>query len=94
MTVRTESVKPRGASSVDALLGRIRGRVGKRGVLVLAALAALIAAAAFNWSWLVAVGMAPLLLALAPCALMCALSLCKGRGESCSSKGAEGAKTS
>lgn len=28
------------------------------------------------WSWLVALGIAPLLLALAPCAAMCALGLC------------------
>lgn len=93
MTVRTEVWKPHGASG-DGLLGRMRARVGKPGLLVLAALAALIAAAAFNWSSLVPVRMAPLLLALVPCALMCALSLCKGRGGSCSSDGAEGAKTS
>ena len=94
MTARIESAEARDASSGDGLISRIRGRVGKRGVLVLAAVAVFIAAAAFNWSWLVAVGMAPLLLALAPCAVMCALSLCKGRGESCSSKGAEDATSS
>ena len=32
--------------------------------------------AALNWNWLAAVGLAPLLLALAPCAAMCALGLC------------------
>jgi len=31
---------------------------------------------ASNWSWLVAVGAAPLVLSLAPCAAMCALGLC------------------
>ena len=39
-------------------------------------LQAVIAAAAFNWSWLVAVGAAPLLLTLLPCAVMCGLGLC------------------
>jgi hypothetical protein len=36
---------------------------------------------AFNWSWLVAVGAAPLVLALAPCAAMCAFGLCMGMGK-------------
>jgi hypothetical protein len=38
--------------------------------------AALIAGTAFNWSWLVAVGLAPLLVTLLPCAVMCAQGLC------------------
>jgi hypothetical protein len=29
-----------------------------------------------NWSWLVAAGLAPLLIAFAPCAVMCALGIC------------------
>ncbi|KGH21610.1 hypothetical protein P606_17115 [Comamonas thiooxydans] len=39
-----------------------------------------------NWGWLVAAGIAPLLLAVAPCAAMCALSLCmnKAGSKSCS----------
>jgi hypothetical protein len=42
---------------------------------------------AFNWSWLVAAGVAPILLALAPCAAMCALGLCMSKmgGKSCAS---------
>jgi hypothetical protein len=32
--------------------------------------------AAFNWSWLVAAGIAPLLLSLAACAIMCAVGVC------------------
>jgi hypothetical protein len=36
-----------------------------------------------NWSWLVAVGAAPLILSFAPCAAMCALGLCMNmRGQS------------
>jgi hypothetical protein len=44
----------------------------------LVALAVLVAAAgiASGWSWLVAVGVAPILLSLLPCAAMCALGLC------------------
>lgn len=48
---------------------------GRWGLAVLAA-ALLVAGFAFNWSWLVAVGIAPLLLAALPCAAMCALGLC------------------
>ena len=32
--------------------------------------------ASLNWGWLVAAGIAPILIALAPCAIMCALGLC------------------
>lgn len=56
---------------------------GRRTWLVLA-LALLVGGAALNWSWLVAAGIAPLLLAFAPCAAMCALGLCMKPGaESC-----------
>lgn len=42
----------------------------------------------FGWSWLVAVGVAPILVAVLPCAAMCALGLCASRlgGRSCSSE--------
>lgn len=93
MTVRTKRVMRLGVRSASGSISRIRGRLGRRGTLVLAAVAVLAAAAALNWSWLVAVGVVPLLLSLAPCAAMCALSLCKGQGTSCSSKDAESAQT-
>jgi hypothetical protein len=58
---------------------------GRRGLIALAAIA-LIAGAAFNWSWLVAVGIAPLLITALPCVAMCALGLCMNRmaGRKCS----------
>ena len=54
--------------------------------MILLTVAALGAGAVLNWSWLVAVGIAPLLLAIAPCAAMCALGLCmnKAMRKSCS----------
>jgi len=60
---------------------------GRRGMIALA-VAVLGIAAYFNWSWLVAAGIAPILIALAPCAAMCALGLCMkgGAGSSCSSE--------
>jgi hypothetical protein len=41
--------------------------------------------AAWQWSWLAAIGVAPLLLTVAPCAAMCGLGLCMHRmvGRSC-----------
>ena len=74
------------ASSVAGEPPREAGAPGNRSIpgggrfwLVLAAVA-VVAGAAFNWSWLVAVGVAPLLLTLLPCAAMCALHLCASKG--------------
>lgn len=59
----------------DRLPSWLRGR---RGLIVLGALV-LGLGAAFNWSWLVAAGVAPLLLSVLPCVAMCALGLCMNR---------------
>jgi hypothetical protein len=57
--------------------------------MFLLATAAIGAGLALNWSWLTAVGVAPILLAFAPCAAMCALGLCMrgGSSKSCSQNG-------
>ncbi len=53
---------------------------GSRGI-VLGAVALAVGGAALGWPWLVALGVAPILLSLAPCAVMCALGLCMmGKG--------------
>ena len=59
---------------------------GRRGLFVLA-IGIAVAGMAMNWGWLVAVGIAPILLVVLPCAAMCALGLCmnKAGGKSCSS---------
>ena len=71
------------AQTTRALLSHY---LGNRRVLAVLAVAVIGAGLAFNWSWLVAVGIAPILLALAPCAAMCALGLCMSKmgGKSCS----------
>jgi hypothetical protein len=46
-----------------------------RGLIDIAAVM-LVVGAAFNWSWLVAASVAPLVLSAAPCLAMCALGLC------------------
>jgi hypothetical protein len=58
------------------ILGVLRGFTRDRRVLIAAGVLALVLGAAFNWSWLIAVGVAPVLLAVLPCAAMCALGLC------------------
>ena len=51
---------------------------GRRGLLLLAAVA-VVGGLVSSWSWLVAAGIAPILLAVAPCIAMCALGLCMRR---------------
>jgi hypothetical protein len=86
MNASTEAKKVQELSltqTVLGLLGRYLG--GRRGPLVLG-VAAVGLGLYFSWGWLAGVGVAPLLLALAPCAAMCALGLCmnRGGGKSCS----------
>lgn len=56
-----------------------------RGITALAGVA-VVAGLALNWNWLVAAGIAPVLLTALPCLAMCALGLCMNRmgGRSCS----------
>ena len=63
---------------------------GRRGLLILAAVI-ITAGLAMNWTWLAAIGVAPIIIALAPCAVMCGLGFCMMRcsGNSCSSGGSE-----
>jgi hypothetical protein len=46
------------------------------------AIGVIAAASAWQWSWLVALGVVPLLVSVAPCLAMCALGLCMHRGTS------------
>ncbi len=48
---------------------------GRRGLLLIIALA-IAGGLFFNWSWLVALGIAPIVLGVLPCIAMCALGLC------------------
>jgi hypothetical protein len=49
-------------------------------ILVIAGAAIIGAGLALNWTWLTAIGAAPILLGLLPCAAMCALGLCMRGG--------------
>jgi len=50
--------------------------------------AIIVLGAAFNWSWLLALGIAPLLVSALPCLAMCALGLCMHKMTSRSDNGA------
>lgn len=66
---------PRSPSRAS-LLERLRDYWGgRRGLVALGGLA-LVAGVGLNWGWLTAVGVTPILLAILPCAAMCALGLC------------------
>ena len=70
------------------LLQFLRWHLGGRRVWVAVAAIAGAGGLIFNWSWLVAIGVAPVLFAILPCAAMCALGLCVNRmtGAACSSE--------
>lgn len=81
----TELTRAKEASFGRDVLASIRFYLGgRRGLLALAA-GVIVAGLAFNWSWLVAAGVAPLLLSVLPCVAMCALGLCMHRmtGRAC-----------
>ncbi|MEZ5936332.1 MAG: hypothetical protein R3F54_31410 [Alphaproteobacteria bacterium] len=68
-------------------LNALRYWLGGRKGMTIIAIVVVVMGAALNWNWLVAAGIAPLLLGVLPCAAMCALGLCMNRmtGGSCSS---------
>ena len=70
-----------GSDRVSQVARLLRNRLVLGGI----ALALLVAGAAWQWNWLVALGVAPLLLSVAPCAAMCAFGLCMHRmgGRAC-----------
>lgn len=55
------------------------GRLSRRASLVTLALAGVVGGLYLGWPSMVAAGVAPLILGLAPCAAMCALGLCANR---------------
>ncbi|WP_292115156.1 hypothetical protein [Mesorhizobium sp.] len=85
------------ASPIRYIRSTIRSG-GRRGPIVAGA-AVVVAGLTLNWSWLVAAGIAPVLLSVLPCVAMCALGLCMNRMTACSTEnvppgeGADGSKT-
>ena len=69
-------------SSARAMPSTLRSVLGNRFALLGIAGAVLGLGAYSSWDWLVAAGLAPLILSVAPCAAMCALGLCTMGGKS------------
>jgi len=86
MAVATETKDTKQLSLPQSAWALLRHYLSNRKALAVLAVAVVGAGLALNWSWLVAAGVAPILLALAPCAAMCALGLCMNKtgGKSCS----------
>ena len=85
----TQQSQSRNGSLSRDLLYALRYYLGnRRGLLVLAGLV-IASGLALNWSWLAAVGIAPILISLLPCLAMCALGLCMNRSGSKSCSAAE-----
>jgi hypothetical protein len=78
MTIeRSEDLPQRSTASLMA--GVARHYLGGRRSLIIRGASALVLGLALNWGWLVAAGIAPLLLMALPCAAMCALGLCMNK---------------
>lgn len=86
----TELIQTRQASPNRGVQSILRSTFGRRRGLIAAGAGIVIAGLAFNWAWLVAAGIAPVLLSVLPCVAMCALGLCMNRmtGRSCASENA------
>jgi len=86
MTTSQTTKAPPASLTGDAMQAA-RYYLGNRRALLIVALLAIAGGAALNWSWLVAAGIAPVLLTALPCLVMCGLGLCmhKMSGGSCTS---------
>lgn len=63
----------------------VRVPLASRRGLLTAAVLAIAAGLALNWNWLVATGLAPIVIAVLPCLVMCGLGLCMNKltGDTC-----------
>jgi hypothetical protein len=84
MNVSTETGRADELAMNPGVVDKFKNYVGGRRGLILLSLAGAGGGMYLGWGWLAAAGIAPLLLALAPCAAMCALGMCmkKGSGKS------------
>lgn len=71
----------------------LQARLGRSGIAI-SAMAITGAGMALNWNWFTAIGAAPLILSIAPCAVMCAAgfcAMCRSTGCEAASSAANGA---
>ena len=67
------------SSATRAASAALRSLLGSRRRQLLLAAIVLTLGLALKWNWLVAVGIAPVILSVLPCVVMCALGLCMMR---------------
>ena len=77
-----------GAVGTESAGNRLRW-LPRRRLLFVGAATVMGGGMALNWRWLTAIGLAPVLVSLAPCAVMCGLGLCMkgGSGGKCNDAG-------
>ena len=63
-------------SAIELPRGVLRSWLGNRYVLTIVGLAIAGSGLTLGWSWLTAIGVAPLILSTAPCLVMCAVGAC------------------
>jgi hypothetical protein len=87
------STRSADGSFAGDLLHLARYHLVSRTAFVVLAIAAVGAGVALNWGWLVAAGIAPVLLTALPCLVMCGLGLCMTKmvGGSCAPQSAQSA---
>jgi hypothetical protein len=74
-----------------SLRGLATAWLGSRRALVVTGVVVVFGGLALGWKWLAAIGLAPAILSLAPCAAMCAIGACAmmKNGSSCPRAGSE-----
>jgi hypothetical protein len=76
MTTPTTSQRQAPRSLTHDLIHAARYYLRRPRVLLALAAIAIVAGLALNWSWLVAAGLAPILISTLPCLIMCAFGVC------------------
>ncbi len=66
--------------NVSDLIARLPSALRTRRAVMIGGFLLLGLGMTLNWSWLSAIGAAPIILSLAPCAAMCAMSICCMKG--------------
>lgn len=69
----------RGSGPAQAIREFLRHWLTGRRGLIIAGVAVMLGGLALGWNWLTAIGAAPIILSLAPCAAMCAVGACAMR---------------
>lgn len=84
----SQSLDAKTATADGTLSIALGGRLSRRTIFIALAVAGVASGLFWSWDWLVAVGLSSFVVALLPCAAMCAAGLCAsrlGQKGSCSS---------